>query len=278
MNHIKSIITLIIAIFFVQQKAFTQKTEQKISLNKMLKKSISNYQKFCSFTESFDSLSENYIIKFKSLFTSDAKIFNDIAKDSMIHEKLKVEKYIDIVKDHYPIGFEVDTVLFDFFTIEKNESKNKKEKKDYPYILRARVRKSFYGYYDDSIYFERKPESVFMYLVNKDFNITKIFNIDFSVNQRIKWNNDSVKLFEKTKNNNNIPIIDFDKKIDSLNNEIKKLQSEVIKIKKEKENSASKVTNKKILEVKRRNEELKKLRTKETELKNQYKKEYSDLK
>lgn len=195
--------------------------KEKLQLYNSVKKSLAEYEKFAGLTPNFqvsEKVDEKYLASFKSLFTEDAEIYNDL-HPSKKADTLPINKYTAYIQKHYTIGIAVDSLKLNYYNIVPGESGK---------LLRVNVQKSWYGYFNDSTYTEKKIKLNIFYRFSGENKIEKIEKIEkmnpkpVPVKRDPKALKQEAKLLKKADRLQR-KIDKYQAKLDGINDEIREL-------------------------------------------------------
>jgi len=193
---------------------------------------IRDYTKFSTFTETAESLSENYLLGFSGLFSSsEATIFYDLSTDKSSIVSVSISNYVDTVKKHFPIGLDIQSVKLLYFSIEENTDKS--TKKQMPFFMIARIEKAATGYWDYIRYLDHSKSPLildFLIPIDANFNLTKIKSIKPNVKYTQRILEQSIGPIATRKQELETELSDIQTRMNALKMEYEKVKSEYEKI------------------------------------------------
>jgi hypothetical protein len=160
---------IILIICFAFQVVFLTQTycqsltgPQRRIVNESLLELINYYENYSRFTTDNNSISENYIKSFNSLFTSDASLYLDITPSNKVSDPVNLSEYVAIFRKYYSngIGIKLHNILFDLPEYLNNNS----------YKIKIELSKEFYGYSKTNINYRDTIPLVFTVLFNMTGN------------------------------------------------------------------------------------------------------------
>jgi len=205
-------------VLFTQVATAQIDNAQKLKISKEVERTLNDYKKYAGLTPNFQ-ISENidagYVTQFSKLFLEKALVYNDLQKQNP--EKLiAVSDYVDFLKTNYSIGLAVKNVSSNYYVVRPNP--DKATAADAPNVIRINVSKTWYGYFQDSIYTEKTVALNVYCNLSADYKILGIAKIEPVNNAEPK---------DTVPNPNQAQIDKLSKKAAALNKKIEALQAQV---------------------------------------------------